>query len=99
MLFSDADSPFITVLAVDPHVIIRGIEQNLHTLFHDSSINGHDYLRNMVHLPFFLQSQGLPNPRDMTRTRTTSRSFYSSNQEMGGSPRFQVGSRFLFRRA
>ena len=59
MLFGDQGSPFITILAVDPHVIIKGIEQNIHGhgLFHDSSINGHDYLRNIVHLPFFLQTQ------------------------------------------
>ena len=55
MLFGDQHSPFITILAVDPHVIIKGIEHNLHGLFRESSINGHDYLRNIVHLPFFLQ--------------------------------------------
>lgn len=55
MLFGDQYSPFITILAVDPHVIIKGIEHNLHGLFRESSINGHDYLRNIVHLPFFLQ--------------------------------------------
>lgn len=27
---SQGRSPFITVLAIDPHIIIRGIEQNLH---------------------------------------------------------------------
>lgn len=63
MLFGDMDTPFITILAVDPHVIIKGIEHNLHGLFRDSSINGHDYLRNIVHLPFFLQSQTAPRPR------------------------------------
>ncbi len=61
MLFGDVGSPFITILAVDPHVIIKGIEHNLHGLFRDSSINGHDYLRNIVHLPFFLQLS-LPKP-------------------------------------
>ena len=60
MLFGDQHSPFITILAVDPHVIIKGIEHNLHGLFRDSSINGHDYLRNIVHLPFFLQPSYRP---------------------------------------
>ncbi|XP_064610180.1 kinase D-interacting substrate of 220 kDa-like isoform X2 [Liolophura sinensis] len=58
-LFSDADSAFITILAVDPHIIIRGIEQNLRTAYHDANIHGYDYLRNIVHLPFYLQSQGV----------------------------------------
>jgi ankyrin repeat-rich membrane spanning protein len=63
MLFSDDKSPFVTILAVDPHVIIKGIEHNLQGLFRDSSINGHDYLRNLVQLPFFLQSQTMPRTR------------------------------------
>ncbi|GAB1601599.1 kinase D-interacting substrate of 220 kDa-like [Argonauta hians] len=58
-LFSDDNSPFITILAVDPHIIIKGIEQNLRVSVLDSNVHGYDYLRNIVHLPFFLQSQGL----------------------------------------
>merc|ERR1719347_303220 len=58
-LFSDPGSPFIIVLAIDPHVIIKAIELNLNQAFSDTSIGGHAYLRNMVHLPFFLQNAGL----------------------------------------
>ena len=58
-LFSDPGSPFIIVLAIDPHVIIKAIELNLNQVFTDTSIGGHAYLRNMVHLPFFLQNAGL----------------------------------------
>ncbi|KAK6976674.1 kinase D-interacting substrate of 220 kDa, partial [Biomphalaria glabrata] len=58
-LFSDDGSPFITILAVDPHIIIKGIEQNLRSSFQDTNVNGFDYLRNVVHLPFYLQSQGM----------------------------------------
>ncbi|XP_005101087.2 kinase D-interacting substrate of 220 kDa B [Aplysia californica] len=58
-LFSDEGAPFITILAVDPHIIIKGIEQNLRSSFQDSNVNGFDYLRNVVHLPFYLQSQGM----------------------------------------
>ena len=69
VLFGDADSPFITLLAVDPHVIVRGIEQNLLGQFHESSVNGHDYLRNLVQLPFYIQSQALPRPPPRISTR------------------------------
>ncbi|XP_046564422.1 kinase D-interacting substrate of 220 kDa B-like [Haliotis rubra] len=58
-LFSDDNAPFITILAVDPHIIIKGIEQNLRSTFLDTNVNGFDYLRNVVHLPFYLQSQGV----------------------------------------
>lgn len=69
LLFGDHDSPFVTVLAVDPHVVIKGIEHNLHGLFRDSSINGHDYLRNIVHLPFFLQGQSAPARKYLAAAR------------------------------
>jgi len=42
-------------LAVDPHVLIRGIEGNLTAVFRNGSVNGHDYLRTIIHLPVFLQ--------------------------------------------
>merc|ERR1719309_953640 len=58
-LFSDSGSPFIILLAVDPHVITKAIELNLNEVFSDTSIGGDAYLRNMVHLPFFLQNSGL----------------------------------------
>lgn len=32
---------------------------NSRRLFSESNIGGHDYLRNMVHLPFYLQNSGL----------------------------------------
>ena len=58
-LFSDQGSPFIILLAIDPHVITKAIELNLNQVFSDTSIGGDAYLRNMVHLPFFLQNSGL----------------------------------------
>jgi len=58
-LFSNPGLPFIIILAIDPHVIIKAIELNLNQAFSDTSIGGHAYLRNMVHLPFFLQNAGL----------------------------------------
>lgn len=58
-LFNEENSSFVTILAVDPQIIIKGINQNLKSPFHDTNVNGFDYLRNIVHLPFYLQSQGI----------------------------------------
>ncbi|XP_024945713.1 kinase D-interacting substrate of 220 kDa isoform X2 [Cephus cinctus] len=58
-LFSDNGYPFIVILAIDPHVIAKAVEVNSRRLFTESNIGGHDYLRNMVHLPFYLQNSGL----------------------------------------
>ena len=54
-LFSSQDSPYITILAIDPYIIAKAVDQNLHTVFKESNIRGHDYLRNIVHLPFYLE--------------------------------------------
>lgn len=71
-LFSDEDTPFITLLAIDPHIIIKGIESNIKTAFQDSNVNGYDYLRNVVHLPFYLQSQGMAiKKQDMAKSSST----------------------------
>jgi hypothetical protein len=80
MLFGEQDSPFITILAVDPHIVISGIQSQmtvrllissvgylicgfpcfLQSNIRHLSVNGFDYLNNVVQLPFFLQSQALP---------------------------------------
>ncbi|XP_077984408.1 uncharacterized protein LOC144439038 [Glandiceps talaboti] len=56
ILFSGYQSPFITVLAIDPHILIKAIELNFDNVFRDSNISGHDYLKNIVQLPFYLES-------------------------------------------
>ncbi len=57
MLFSKG--PFISIFASDPHIIIKAVNQNLNSVLRDSNINGHDYMRNIIHLPVFLNSRGL----------------------------------------
>uniref|UniRef100_A0A3B3UAG7 Kinase D-interacting substrate 220b n=1 Tax=Poecilia latipinna TaxID=48699 RepID=A0A3B3UAG7_9TELE len=61
VLFSKG--PFISIFASDPHIIIKAINQNLNSVLRDSNINGHDYMRNIVHLPVFLNSRGLSSAR------------------------------------
>uniref|UniRef100_A0A673MP40 Uncharacterized protein n=1 Tax=Sinocyclocheilus rhinocerous TaxID=307959 RepID=A0A673MP40_9TELE len=63
VLFSKG--PFISVFASDPHIIIKAINQNLNSVLRDSNINGHDYMRNIVHLPVFLNSHGLSSAKKM----------------------------------
>ena len=71
-LFNEEGSSFVTILAVDPQIIIKGIDQNLKSPFYDTNVNGFDYLRNIVHLPFYLQSQGLQvKKQDLTKTSST----------------------------
>ncbi|XP_017158522.1 kinase D-interacting substrate of 220 kDa-like [Poecilia reticulata] len=63
VLFSKG--PFISIFASDPHIIIKAINQNLNSVLRDSNINGHDYMRNIVHLPVFLNSRGLSRAKKL----------------------------------
>lgn len=63
--------PFIAIFASDPHIIIKAINQNLSSVLRDSNINGHDYMRNIVHLPVFLNSRGLSGARKYLAPPTT----------------------------
>ncbi|XP_037295400.1 kinase D-interacting substrate of 220 kDa B isoform X3 [Manduca sexta] len=58
-LCSDPKSPFILLLAIDPHIISKAVEINSRRSFSESNIGGWDYLRNMVQLPFYLQNSAL----------------------------------------
>lgn len=55
VLFTKDNDPFISILAVDPHVLIKGIEGNLNAVFRNGNVTGHDYLRTIIHLPVYLQ--------------------------------------------
>ncbi|KAH7984154.1 hypothetical protein HPB52_017565 [Rhipicephalus sanguineus] len=68
VLFSDPGHPFVTILALDPHIIIKAIEANLHRAFQNTTVRGYDYLRNIVHLPFYLQNSGLRKVRAAQQT-------------------------------
>ncbi|XP_067337026.1 kinase D-interacting substrate of 220 kDa B isoform X1 [Channa argus] len=69
VLFSKG--PFISIFASDPHIIIKAINQNLNSVLRDSNINGHDYMRNIVHLPVFLNSRGLSTAKKLCTAAPT----------------------------
>ncbi|KAJ8928238.1 hypothetical protein NQ314_019188 [Rhamnusium bicolor] len=78
ILFSDANTPFIVILAIDPHVIAKvawekAVEMNTRRLFSENNIGGHNYLNNMVHLPFYLQNSGLRKVKVAQQTATAHR--------------------------
>ncbi|XP_068222822.1 kinase D-interacting substrate of 220 kDa B-like isoform X3 [Palaemon carinicauda] len=73
-LFTDSSAPFIILLAIDPHIITKAIELHVHRVFNESSISGHDYLRNIVHLPFYLQNSGLRKVKQAQQAAERSKS-------------------------
>lgn len=71
-LLSSPNRPFVMLLAVDPHVIAKAAEANSRRLFTEGGIGGHDFLRNLVHLPIYLQNSGL---RKVQRAQNTAMLF------------------------
>ncbi|CAG9783821.1 unnamed protein product [Diatraea saccharalis] len=67
-LCSDPKSPFILLLAIDPHIISKAVEVNSRRAFSESNIGGWDYLRNMVQLPFYLQNSALRRVKSAQQT-------------------------------
>ncbi|XP_045485895.1 kinase D-interacting substrate of 220 kDa B isoform X1 [Pieris rapae] len=69
-LCSDPKSPFILLLAIDPHIISKAVEINSRRALSESNIGGWDYLRNMVQLPFYLQNSALRRVKSAQQTAT-----------------------------
>lgn len=69
------------LIAVDPHVIAKAAEANSRRLFTEGGIGGHDFLRNLVHLPVYLQNSGL---RKVQRAQMTALLFKRNYGEMQG---------------
>ena len=53
LLFTDPDAPFIILMALDPRVIIRAIDQSFSSILRESHISASDYLKSIVQLPFY----------------------------------------------
>lgn len=68
--------PFVLLIAVDPHVVAKAAEANSKRLFSEGGIGGHDFLRNLVHLPVYLQNSGL---RKVQRAQNTAFAFNKKN--------------------
>lgn len=75
-LLSSPNRPFVMLLAVDPHVIAKAAEANSRRLFTEGGIGGHDFLRNLIHLPVYLQNSGL---RKVQRAQNTAMLFRRAN--------------------
>ncbi|XP_017960470.1 kinase D-interacting substrate of 220 kDa isoform X3 [Drosophila navojoa] len=77
-LLSSPNRPFVLLISVDPHVIAKAAEANSRRLFTEGGIGGHDFLRNLVHLPVYLQNSGL---RKVQRAQMTALLFKRSGAD------------------
>ena len=54
ILLSEANTKFISLIAVDPRVVVKSLELTLDVIHQDSRINGYEYLKKIIHLPLWL---------------------------------------------
>ncbi|XP_032590955.1 kinase D-interacting substrate of 220 kDa isoform X1 [Drosophila grimshawi] len=80
-LLSAPNRPFVLLISVDPHVIAKAAEANSRRLFTEGGIGGHDFLRNLVHLPVYLQNSGL---RKVQRAQMTALLFKRGGADYQG---------------
>lgn len=73
--------PFIILIAVDPHIITKAAEaRSKRMLTEVGTIGGHDFLRNFVHLPIYLQSS---NVKKIQRAQMAAQSVLNRINEIG----------------
>ncbi|KAM7344632.1 ankyrin repeat-rich membrane spanning isoform 5-T5 [Cochliomyia hominivorax] len=94
-LLSSPNRPFVVLIAVDPHVIAKAAEANSRRLFTEGGIGGHDFLRNLIHLPVYLQNSGL---RKVQRAQMTALLFKRNYGELQGDDAPTLGHSISARR-
>lgn len=80
-LLMTPNRPFVLLLAVDPHVVAKAAENNSKRLFSEGGIGGHDFLRNLVHLPVYLQNSGLRKVQRAQQTAMQYKRIISDNYD------------------
>uniref|UniRef100_A0A915HFM0 KAP NTPase domain-containing protein n=1 Tax=Romanomermis culicivorax TaxID=13658 RepID=A0A915HFM0_ROMCU len=62
------NSPFIVFIAanqygqqchVDPHIVVTAVQKNMDTVFNRTDLNGYDYLKNLIQMPFYLHNSAI----------------------------------------
>ncbi|XP_023930333.1 kinase D-interacting substrate of 220 kDa [Lingula anatina] len=61
ILLSDPNSSFISVLAIDPRLIVKSIEHSYGDRLTEANVSGYEYLKKIITLPFSLSPA---NPED-----------------------------------
>ena len=58
ILLSEPNTRFISLIAVDPRVLVKSLELSVDVIREDARINGHEYLKKIIHLPLWLPEMG-----------------------------------------
>jgi ankyrin repeat-rich membrane spanning protein len=56
---SRQNAPYIVIIAADPHIIVAALQNNLRGSGTNYEITGHDYMKNVISMPFYLHHSAL----------------------------------------
>ena len=90
ILLSEPNTRFISLIAVDPRVVVKSLELTVIKDFmkEDSRINGHEYLKKIIHLPIWLPEMEDDKVKELVRSympseKNTSDQLETSNNQEG----------------
>jgi len=55
---------FINKITVDPHIVVTAVQKNMGSIFTRTDLNGHDYLKNLIQMPFYLHNSAMQRLHD-----------------------------------
>lgn len=58
ILLSDKSSPFICLIAVDPRIVVKCIEEGSGYILAKANVTGHEYLKKIINIPVCLPEVG-----------------------------------------
>ncbi|KAI8507722.1 KAP P-loop domain [Branchiostoma belcheri] len=91
ILLSDPNSHFISLLAVDPRIVVKSIEESFGEVMKNANINGYEYLKKMVQLPICLPGPGAEETKrflwDTAKMSATDRKVIAVQRQEAGQAR------------
>ncbi|XP_035682320.1 kinase D-interacting substrate of 220 kDa B-like [Branchiostoma floridae] len=99
ILLSDPNSHFISLLAVDPRIVVKSIEESFGDVMRNANINGYEYLKKMVQLPICLPGPGAEERKrflwDTAKMSATERKVMAVQRQEAGQARAKEAAKTL----
>ena len=80
ILLSEPSTRFISLIAVDPRVVVKSLELNIDVIKEDCRINGQDYLKKIIHLPLWLPEMDNDNVKQLIESYLSSQNLTDGGQ-------------------
>ncbi|XP_066287412.1 kinase D-interacting substrate of 220 kDa B-like [Branchiostoma lanceolatum] len=99
ILLSDPNSYFISLLAVDPRIVVKSIEESFGDVMRNANINGYEYLKKIVQLPICLPDPGAEERKrflwDTAKMSATERKVMAVQRQEAGQARAKQAAKAM----